>query len=239
MKTLVAATILSMSAASAALACSENDATRWVRVQFAPGCEVPGDSILIQIGTKTKMATKQGGYYVADFDPDRFNATYTLSVQLPTGFAFCCHAVAEIKHPTNRRDCTVDYIVSCDKPSWGVVASSDSHSIGFTYSREHPSVGGTVLCQRDVEATPRGITGLGEGDTVMVRVQDGKRTLVSIPVTREELAKNRGKLPFDEKALQKCLPTGKAARNGSTNEEAFIDLTVQALPKKVVVTEIH
>lgn len=237
MKTLVAVMILSMAAVSAALACSENAPTRWVRVQFAPGCSVPDDSILIQVGTKTKMATKQGGYYVADFDPDRFNATYTLSVGLPTGLTFCCHAVAEVKHPTKRRDCTVDYIVSCDKPSWGVVASSDSQSIAFSYSREHPTGFGSVLCQRDVESTPHGITGLGESDTVMVRVQDGKRALVSIPVTREDLARNKGKIPLDQNALKKCLPTGKAARNGTTNEGAFIALTVQGLPKKVIVTE--
>ena len=237
MKTLIAVTILSMVAGSPAFGCSDKAPARWVRVQFAPGCPVPDDSILVQVGTKTKVATKQGGYYIADFDPDRFNAGYELTVNVPAGMAFCCHSAVENPHPVNRRDCTVDYIVSCDKPSWGLVASSDSQSIDFEYSREHPGLK-TFLCQREIKSLS-GIAGLGDLDTVMVKVKQGDQAIVSIPVTRQTLKAHKGKLPFDRKALEESFPTGKGVRNGGTNETEFIDLVKVKLPDKVIVTEIR
>ncbi len=237
MKNLIAATILSMAAASAALACSESSPTHWVRVQFAPGCSVP-DEISIHMGTKMRIVSKKDGYYTADFGDERYNASDPLTVDLPAGLTFCCHAVTEVRHPTNRRDCTIDFIVSCDKPNWGVIATTDSPTIGFAYFREHFLGADSVLCQREVEPTSRGITGVGDADTVIVKVKDGDRPLVAIPVTLANLKAHKGKLPFDQEALKACLPIGKSARPGTTNEEEFIDSTVSKLPKNVTVTEI-
>jgi hypothetical protein len=166
----------------------------------------------------------------------RIDASEKIHIKAPEGLRECCHQATEVPVGGASRDCYVEYVVTCDKPAWGINVASDA-AVTFEYERDHPDGFDPPVfsCREVLKLKDGAVAGFGERDQVKLFLRRGDRNVVGF-IINDRLRRNP-QMALTRADLEKMIDdqAKQGALNGSENARVAIAMRKKMLPDHVVV----
>jgi hypothetical protein len=128
------------------------------------------------------------------------------------GFSNCCQSAKEQPVSANRDDCYVEFIVSCDKPEWGMTVAS-TPQLSFDYERDHPDGFQGWACTRTAPVSGT-VTGFGAADQVRILLRRNDVSVLNYPITLPVFLR-KPRIPLERHDLEALIDA--EAKQGAVN----------------------
>jgi hypothetical protein len=219
--------------------CRPTTLTSLVRIRTFDCSTESLQSLTVKIGDDVPIVFARDplkGYFTAKLDR-RIDASERIRIKPPEGLRDCCHAATEVPAGGDSRDCYVEYVVTCDKPAWGINVTSDA-AVTFEYERDHPDeVDPSVFsCREAFKLKDGAVAGFGESDRVKLLLRRDEKSLVGFIVPLDVLQRNP-QMALTRADLVKIIDdeAKQGAVNDSDNARVAIEARKKMLPDSVMV----